>query len=175
MMEAARISETSVNLHQTKRRSIPEDFILAAVRTWNLKQMNPVHVTHHLPLMHGILSQQIIPSYPFFTTRCFISCHRHPCCIWLPVRPLNLTYILLSLLLISTNLIHRQSWYFKCQISHQFFFSFLRPFQIIHPSRRPCATFRNKLVFYSDRPLVPPHPKLEDYPFSVVCESYPPY
>jgi hypothetical protein len=38
MIEAACTSETSVNLHQTTRRNIPEDslFILDAVRTWNL-------------------------------------------------------------------------------------------------------------------------------------------
>jgi hypothetical protein len=38
-MTAVSTSETSVNIHQTTRRNIPEDgatFILVAVRTWNL-------------------------------------------------------------------------------------------------------------------------------------------
>jgi len=42
------------------------------------------------------------------------------------------------------------------------------------PSQRPCVTFCNKLVFYSEG-LSAPHPahKLEDYPSVAICNSYP--
>jgi hypothetical protein len=54
------------------------------------------------------------------------------------------------------------------------FFFLHRSSQGICPSWRPCVTFHNELVLYSEELAPFTTPKLQDHTFSVVC-SYPPY